>query len=511
MCTRSAPGDGGTPATPPAPSPAPTARAFDAVLCDLDNVVRFYDTAPLAALERAAGLPEGTTTDIAYAPEVDLPLLLGRITPAAWVEAIAAGLTERVGAERARVLGRALADAPFRADDEVVSLLRRARTHVPLVLVTNATLQLDADLALLGLTDLADAVVSSAVEQVAKPDPAIYRIAADRAGVPLARCLFVDDRQENVDAAVALGMTGVLYREPADLRRALGPCAEDEGERGGGGRGAAAPRAGASGPREGDPEVLFGGLANAGAVLRRGDAVERPAPPHAVHLHAHLRALREQGFDGVPVPLGLSASGRRERLSYVPGEVAVDPHPPWTWTDDVLRSVGALLRRMHDAAAAVPPGGAAGWPTDLADPEGAAAPGAVVCHNDVCPENVVFRDGRAAALIDFDLAAPGRPVWDVAMTARYWAPMRGRDGLDPSHRLRVLADGYGLGRADRAALPRVIEQATAVCRAFVERRVERGDAAYTAAYEESGRAVWDRHQTWLADHRGALTAALLTD
>ncbi|NED24652.1 aminoglycoside phosphotransferase family protein, partial [Streptomyces anulatus] len=100
--------------------------------------------------------------------------------------------------------------------------------------------------------------------------------------------------------------------------------------------------------------MLFGGLANAGAVLRRGDAVERPAPPHAVHLHAHLRALREQGFDGVPVPLGLSASGRRERLSYVPGEVAVDPHPPWTWTDDVLRSVGALLRRMHVAAAAVP-------------------------------------------------------------------------------------------------------------------------------------------------------------
>ncbi|MEU9713162.1 HAD-IA family hydrolase [Streptomyces sp. NPDC047967] len=206
--------------------PAPAGRAFDAVLCDLDNVIRFYDTAPLAALERAAGLPEGTTTDIAYAPETDLPLLLGRITPDAWVESIAAGLTERVGAERAHELGRALADAPFRADEEVVTLLRRARTHVPLVLVTNATLQLDADLALLGLTDLADAVVSSAVEQVAKPDPAIYRIAAERAGVPVERCLFVDDRRENTDAAADLGMATVLYREPADLREALGPCAE---------------------------------------------------------------------------------------------------------------------------------------------------------------------------------------------------------------------------------------------------------------------------------------------
>ncbi|MFF7497253.1 HAD-IA family hydrolase [Streptomyces rubiginosohelvolus] len=210
-------------------TPAPAGRAFDAVLCDLDNVVRFYDTAPLAALERAAGLPEGTTADVGYAPETDLPLLLGRITPDAWVESVAAGLTERVGADRAHELGRALANAPFRADEEAVSLLRRARTHVPLVLVTNATLRLDADLALLGLTDLADAVVSSAVEQVAKPDPAIYRIAAERAGVPVERCLFVDDRQENTDAAAALGMTTVLYREPDDLRRALGPCAEEAG------------------------------------------------------------------------------------------------------------------------------------------------------------------------------------------------------------------------------------------------------------------------------------------
>ncbi|MEU4923613.1 HAD-IA family hydrolase [Streptomyces parvus] len=219
MSTRHTPGDDETPAA--------TGRAFDAVLCDLDNVIRFYDTAPLAALERAAGLPEGTTTDIGYAPEIDLPLLLGRITPDAWAESVAAGLTERVGAERAHELGRALADAPFTADEEVVSLLRRARTRVPLVLVTNATLQLDADLALLGLTDLADAVVSSAVEQVAKPDPAIYRIAAERAGVPIERCLFVDDRQENIDAAAALGMTTALYREPADLRRALGPYAEE--------------------------------------------------------------------------------------------------------------------------------------------------------------------------------------------------------------------------------------------------------------------------------------------
>ncbi|MDI3409259.1 HAD family hydrolase [Streptomyces cavernicola] len=196
-------------------------KGFDAVLCDLDNVIRFYDLAALAALERAVGLAEGTTAEVGYAPELDLPLLLGRITTEEWAESIASALADRVPPDRARELARALAHAPFRADDEVVGLLRRVREHVPLVLVTNATLELERDLESMGLADLADDVVSSARVGVAKPDRVIYEIAAERAGVAVDRCLFVDDQLKNVEAAVSLGMTGVRYRGPADLHRAL--------------------------------------------------------------------------------------------------------------------------------------------------------------------------------------------------------------------------------------------------------------------------------------------------
>ncbi|KUJ65313.1 hydrolase [Streptomyces albus subsp. albus] len=196
-------------------------RPFDAVLCDLDNVIRFYDLAPLAALERAAGLPEGTTAAVAFAPELDLPLLLGRSTREEWVESIAAELADRVPPARARELGVALAEAPFHADRTVVGLLRRVREGMPLVLVTNATLELESDLETLGLADLAHHVVSSARVGVAKPDREIYEIAARWAGAAAHRCLFVDDRMENIEAAAALGMTGVHYRTPADLQRAL--------------------------------------------------------------------------------------------------------------------------------------------------------------------------------------------------------------------------------------------------------------------------------------------------
>ncbi len=192
------------------------------MLCDFDNVIRFYDPSRLAELERRAGLAEGTTAQLAFAPERDLPLLLGEITKRQWVESIVLGLTGRVPQAQARELGTAFAEAPFRADEAVVALLRRVRAHMPLVLVTNATEELEADLVSLGLADLAHHVVSSARVGVAKPDRRIYEIAAERAGVGVNRCLFVDDRAENVEAAVALGMTGVHYREPDDLRAVLG-------------------------------------------------------------------------------------------------------------------------------------------------------------------------------------------------------------------------------------------------------------------------------------------------
>ncbi|MGW2227809.1 HAD-IA family hydrolase [Streptomyces formicae] len=203
-------------------------RAFDAVLSDLDGVIRFYDMAELEQSERAAGLAVGSTAEIAFAPETDLPLMRGEITKDQWTEAIARGLADRVPHERGRELATTLAEAKFRADEVVVGMLRQARAAgLPVLLVTNATPWLADDLALLGLTGpdgLVDDVISSADLGIVKPDRRIYEVAAERAGVAPARCLFVDDRQENVDAAVALGMTGLLYRDHADLRAVLEPA-----------------------------------------------------------------------------------------------------------------------------------------------------------------------------------------------------------------------------------------------------------------------------------------------
>lgn len=196
---------------------------FDAVLCDLDGVIRFYDMSQVEEMERAAGLPQGSTAEVAFAPEADLPLMLGRIGKEEWVETIARGLADRIPWERGHALGTALAGAGFTADATVVDLLRRARAQLHVAIVTNATPWLDDDLERLGIVGLAHDVVGSAGVGIVKPDRRIYELAVERAGVPAERCLFVDDRKENVDAAVALGMAGLHYTGPDDLREALAP------------------------------------------------------------------------------------------------------------------------------------------------------------------------------------------------------------------------------------------------------------------------------------------------
>jgi putative hydrolase of the HAD superfamily len=189
--------------------------SFDAILCDFDGVLRQFDHAVQADIEARYGLPLRKT---AFDPALILPATLGHITEEQWVASVAAALG---GDERARAAAAEFAAVPFRVDEEVRALLARAQERVPVVLVTNAMDTLEGHLDQLGLTYFADAVVSSARVGVAKPDRRIYEIAAELAGVAPERCLFVDDRLANVTAAVGLGMTGVHFRDVADLAAAL--------------------------------------------------------------------------------------------------------------------------------------------------------------------------------------------------------------------------------------------------------------------------------------------------
>ncbi|HEY2739220.1 MAG TPA: HAD family phosphatase, partial [Thermoanaerobaculia bacterium] len=56
---------------------------------------------------------------------------------------------------------------------------------------------------------------------IAKPDPAIYTLTCDKLGVPPADALFLDDKIENVRAALQLGLEAIQFRSVDQLRADL--------------------------------------------------------------------------------------------------------------------------------------------------------------------------------------------------------------------------------------------------------------------------------------------------
>ena len=258
-------------------------------------------------------------------------------------------------------------------------------------------------------------------------------------------------------------------------------------------------------------EVLHGGVANAGAVVRVGSYVLRPSNPHTELIHRLFRHVRGNGFDGVPEPVGIDPDGR-ERLVFIGGEVAYPPFPAWSQTDEALASIAHLLGRFHAAVDGFETSGADVWSDELADPVG----GPMICHNDVCLENVVFRDGVAVALLDFDFAAPGRALYDLGQLAKLCVPLDtpqdaavwGRESFDPFMRLRIVADSYGLPPG-RGELVRVIEESMIAGGAFVRRRVERGDQAFVEMWERmGGQARYDRRAAWFRENRARFSESL---
>jgi len=183
-------------------------------------------------------------------------------------------------------------------------------------------------------------------------------------------------------------------------------------------------------------------------VIRVGDTVLRPTAPCWRATHALLAHLSAVGFDGAPRVLAVGPC--TETLTYIDGRAAVPPLAEETLTDTALVSVADLLRRYHLAAASFDPAGYS-WPRPIP----ARFRTGLVSHNDVHPANLVFRDGRAVGLIDFDLAGPGSAAWDFAAAARSWVPLQDDQDITDSRRgrvferFRIFLLAGGLRRADR--------------------------------------------------------------
>lgn len=177
-------------------------------------------------------------------------------------------------------------------------------------------------------------------------------------------------------------------------------------------------------------------------VSRLGDQVFREAGPWTPTIQRLLAHLREQGLEWVPEPQGWTKDGR-EALTYLKGKVPTYPLPDWVYDEGVLRQAATWLRALHDAT------------VDYEDPEAnwrgvPRQPHEVVCHNDFAPYNMVFRDHELVGVIDWDFAAPGPRLWDLAYLAYRTVPLMRSENpdsptisIDLLGRLQLLLDAYG--------------------------------------------------------------------
>jgi epoxide hydrolase-like predicted phosphatase len=194
-----------------------------AVLLDWGGVMTSSPFASFAAFCEAEGLDPSALADL-FRHDRDTRALLidfecGRMEEAEFEPRLAAALGVAHDGLVDHLFGAATIDAAM--VDGVRALHERG---VRTALVSNSwgTRRYPREL----LAELFDGIVISGEEGVRKPDPRMYELGAQRAGVAPSECVFVDDLAFNLDPARALGMAAVHHTAAAatlaELERLVG-------------------------------------------------------------------------------------------------------------------------------------------------------------------------------------------------------------------------------------------------------------------------------------------------
>lgn len=210
-----------------------------------------------------------------------------------------------------------------------------------------------------------------------------------------------------------------------------------------------------------DTEHLPGGM---GGATRVGRTVRRTTGPWTPAVHELLTYLHDNGLGAIPKLHGMSDDGR-EVLEYVEGRgVSVDAE---TVLDNVLEEAVVWLRDFHDIVEGFRPEGQRRWRGG----EATLDEGQIICHNDPGAYNWIIQSGHFVAMIDWDMAGPGRAIDDLAFLAWTAIPLYREIPVEQvARRLDILVDAYGEW-GPMTVLNAVVERMTAAAD-----RIEAGQA-----------------------------------
>ncbi|RPF38680.1 phosphotransferase enzyme family protein [Streptomyces sp. TLI_185] len=256
----------------------------------------------------------------------------------------------------------------------------------------------------------------------------------------------------------------------------------------------------------GDEQPLSGGNVSDG-VVRIGDTVRRPAGPWTPAVHALLTHLHEAGFHAAPRPLGIDDQGR-EVLTFVPGRVIWPDRFALVEPTAGLVRVARLVRDFHDAVKGFTPPPDARWQV-LVPAEGAD----IIAHQDLAPWNLVVGGEEEWSFIDWDTAAPGSRLWDVAYAIRGFVPLSAHPDWrtpDAAARLRLFAHAYGLDETERRTLVPMLGRRTRAMHDFLRDQSDRGHQPWARLWAEGHGDAWRGDAEYIEEREEQWERALLS-
>jgi putative hydrolase of the HAD superfamily len=194
---------------------------IQALLIDLDGVIRIWDPANDKRAEESAGLPAGAIQRAAFASDLLPQAITGRITDDQWRRQAVQRLQAQFPDADVATAVAAWSASAGEIDASALDLVRACRGTVPVVLITNATSRLPLDLIRLGIAEEFDHIVNSSSIGCSKPQPQVFYHALGLVGVPPAQALFVDDTEGHVAAATQVGLQGHVHTGHEQLRAVL--------------------------------------------------------------------------------------------------------------------------------------------------------------------------------------------------------------------------------------------------------------------------------------------------
>lgn len=211
----------------------------------------------------------------------------------------------------------------------------------------------------------------------------------------------------------------------------------------------------------------------------------RPMHGNAGFERALLRHFREQEWEGAPRLYGRDHENRLIHGVLRGTAVHDDRHLP----DEYLEEAGALVREFHDLTANTRLAG--NWE--------------VVCHNQLAPRHTISQKGIPYAFVDWEAAAPGVRLHDVADLCWRFVDL-GPGAEDPFRRVRLICDAYGL--EERQSLIETIMARQDRYRRIVESGAHRGDPRMLAQYQDGEAEQVGHRLMWIHEHRRDLAAEL---